>query len=41
MGWGEEEVWDVDRPVGGWIGGGREWNMECKKYIKSEIKFKK
>jgi hypothetical protein len=24
MGWGREEVWDVD-------GGGREWNMECKK----------
>jgi hypothetical protein len=30
-GWDREEVWDVEQLVGGWMGRGREWNMECKK----------
>jgi hypothetical protein len=30
MGWGKEEVWDVEQLKGGWGGGGREWNMKCK-----------
>jgi hypothetical protein len=29
MGWGGEEMWDVEKSVGGRVG--REWNMECKK----------
>jgi hypothetical protein len=29
MGWGREEVWDMEQINGGWWG--REWNMECKK----------
>ena len=29
-GWGREEVWDVEQSEGRW-GGGREWNIECKK----------
>jgi hypothetical protein len=31
MGWGGEEVWDVEHPTGGWMERGREWNMECTK----------
>jgi hypothetical protein len=26
--------------VGGWMGRGREWNMECKKLITNKIKIK-
>jgi hypothetical protein len=29
MGWGGEEVWDVEQTEGGW--GGGEWNIEYKK----------
>jgi hypothetical protein len=29
MGWGGEEIWDVEQTEGG--KGGGEWNMECKK----------
>jgi hypothetical protein len=29
-GWGVMEVWDVEQMEGEW-GGGREWNIKCKK----------
>jgi hypothetical protein len=32
MGWGGEEVWDVEQLKGEWVG--REWNMECKNELK-------
>jgi hypothetical protein len=37
MGWGGEEVWDVEQSEDGW-GEGREWNMECKNILKIKIK---
>jgi hypothetical protein len=36
MGWGGEEVWDVEQSEGGW--GARKWNMEYKRQIKNKIK---
>ena len=35
MGWDGEEVWDVEQS--GWIGRGREWNMECKNELQIKL----
>ena len=32
---GQEEVWDVEQS--GWIGRGREWNMECKNELQIKL----